>query len=131
MQNGLKDSKGRTWTMAVTIAGVKGFEQRTGMKVFATMFELWKKYKGTEDTLEVMLAIIADLFPGIEEAAAFVYECASVEGEKTKPSFDDFCATVSPLDCGVAVTQLTERLQAFMPDSPKDLKSDGAAPLGH
>jgi hypothetical protein len=129
MQNQIKDAKDRTWRLAVTIGSVKRYEQATEIKVFAQLFALWQKHRD-KDPLEIVLAVIADLFPGIEEAAMFVYECATVEGGD-KPTFDDFCNSVSPIACGKAITGLTEQLQAFMPDKPKDLKesSDGG-PLG-
>lgn len=126
MQNQIEDANGRTWRLAVTIGSVKRYERRANMKVFAQLFELWQKQRG-KDPLEIMLGIVADLFPGIEEAAAFVYECAVVEGEKEKPSFDDFCDSVGPIECGKAIADLTAELQEFMPEKPKDLKESGDA----
>ena len=133
MQNQLTDSAGRTWRLAITIAAIHGFEERTGIKLFTHLFDLWKRHRDTKaEPLEKMLCIIADLFPGVEEAASFVYECATIEtGEK--PNFTDFCATVSPIDCGAALVSLTKRLDMFMPEKPHDLKkaaSKAAGPLG-
>ena len=133
MLNDLKDAQGRTWNLAINITAVKEFEDATGIKIFAKLFELWETHRGATDTLHTLLAMTANLFPGIEDAAAFIYACARLEGSDTRPSFKEFCDVVGPIECGVAIANLTDKLKEFMPQDDDRLKKDPKAkpvPLG-
>ena len=127
----IQDDEGRTWRLRVTIGGVRQFEQQTDVKIFARLYALWQKHRNDaeNDPLNAILASIAELLPGVEDAAAFVYSCASVEGGD-KPSFEQFCDSVSLIACGKAAVDLVRELQdEFMPEAPTDLKGS-AGPLG-
>jgi hypothetical protein len=133
MSNTIRDKNGRAWSLQVTIDSVKTYERMVDIKVFAKLFELWLKYRECTNALEGIFGAIANLFPGIEEAAAFLYACAEPEDGGAKPDFNEFCKVVSPIECTRAVMNLTEELKTFMPDEPEHLKrdkgSDGSRPL--
>ena len=123
----IKDTKGRGWEVAVTIGGVRGFEKRTGQPIFKLLFDLWQKHKEKfkeNDTVEAFLTVAIDLFPGVEDAAALVYECARSDASP-KPSFEDFCDTVSPIALAVEAMKLVQGFGEFMPDREPDLKRGG------
>lgn len=130
----MKDTKGREWEVAVTIGGVKGFEKRTGQPIFKLLFDLWQQHKDEfkdGDTIETFLSIAVELFPGVEDAAGLVYECARCDAT-TKPSFADFCDTVSPIALAFEAMQLVQGFGEFMPEREPDLKrsrGSDAAPL--
>ena len=124
MLNDLKDAQGRTWKLAINITAVKEFEDATEIKIFAKLFELWEAHRGATDVLHTLLAMTASLFPGIEDAAAFIYACARLDGAETRPSCKEFCDVVGPIECGVAIANLTEKLKEFMPQDDPNLKAD-------
>lgn len=127
-----KDDKGREWSLAVTIDSVKAYEKQTGKKVFALLFELYMQFREkTGKPMEIILSVAAAVFPGIDEAAAFVYGSGTVIDGK-KPTYEEFCATSSPIAIGKAAIELAEQLQQFMPEPDTMLKKEEglAAPLG-
>lgn len=132
----MRDSNGNEWILRLTIGAIKEFELRTGVQTFKHLFELWKKNRNQQaDGMTMVLSIVADLFPGIEDAAAFVYACLQApDGGKRKLSFDDFCESTSPLEITEAVMKLVEKLEQFVPEpdetKKRDEKKDGSRPLG-
>jgi hypothetical protein len=125
MSNELKDTKDRAWQLKIVISAVKAYEEKTDIKIFEKLFELWQKYRNSGSFVEGLLAAIANLFPGIDEAASFVYLCATCEGER-KPSYDDFCDSVGPIEIFEAISHLTDKLKDFMPEDDDRLRRSGA-----
>lgn len=109
---------GVEWNLRLTVGNLRRFERRTKVKVFRALTQAWRESGEGEMTPQKTFDIFSRIFPGVEEVAALLYECAvPTDKHYHKPEFDEFCDTLGPRTLVDAFGSIMEAFEEFNPES--------------
>ena len=126
---------GQKLEIKLTLGAMRGYERRTGIKLFEVLHRALSSKSGDEAPEKLALRLFASVVPGVEEIGALLYESMVVTAGVPKASFDAFCSGLSIGVLKSTFEAVIEELQEYLPTASQTEKAEANAggadrPLG-
>lgn len=122
----LRTADGGVVKIKMTLGSLKRFEARAKLKFFDLFFNLMTNRPKDEAPKDLAIRVFKSIFAGIEEAAAFLYECAVFEDGK-RPGFDEFCDSLPASTLGLCTVIIMDEVRRFLPEADEAGADGGSA----
>ena len=111
----IKLTDGSVLQIRLTLGSLRRFEQRAGLKFFTLLHRLTKEAPKDETPMDLGIRVFSTIFQSLDDAAAFIYECAVFPANK--PKYEDFCETLSAKALPAIFSAIVEEIADFLPET--------------